>query len=382
MSRRVLLGILVYNGREVVPACLDSAAQLVGDNVDVMVFDDCSPSEGWSAEVAALCEAREIGCYRSPRNLGIPRNMSLVMKTALANDYDVVGLVNSDVVLPRNIVHIVDAILDSTTDVGSITPWSNNASSFSLAMDGAFPQLANQDFVSRMSASLATVNGPGSMEIPTGVGYCLMIPTAAIRRVGVMDPIFGRGYCEEVDWCQRARLAGLKNLLSTGSFVYHEGSATNRTEGLLAHGMSTVVEHEKIVLGRYPDYMDRVEAFFDDGSFETFANESLAQALRTIMAQADYDLVIGDPRSSAGSTDQSVTISATDDSAPARLSLYGMSAYHDKSDVENLAALVMRFGRPRHVYVRERGPVAETFSKSALDEGIALTERVAYPARI
>ena len=378
-DRRHLLGVLVYNGRGVVPRCLESAAQLVSPNVDIAVFDDCSPSEGWSAEVEHLCRSLGISYYRTPRNLGIPRNMSLAMRTGVAGGYDVVGLVNSDVVLPTNLVQATDAILELESHIGSITPWSNNVSAFSLPMQGATPAIADLAFVSHLSTALWEVNGASVVDVPTGVGYCLMIPTAAIRAIGVMDPIFGRGYCEEVDWCQRAGLAGYRNVLSLGNYVYHEGSGTNVDEGLLAHGMTTITEHEMIVQNRYPDYMQRVAAFFLDPAFGRHGMDSLRSALLSMVGGSGYDLVFG------GISPQSLKASYV-----LSLSAQGRrlgSLRVNGLEIEVAApidpdALVAAFGKPLTVTVAEPGTTGSVFAEWAALEGIPVSEYLGYPVRL
>ncbi len=381
-DRRYLLGILVYNGRDVVPRCLDSAAGIVADGVSVVVFDDCSPSEGWSASVAEMCADRRIGYYRSPRNLGIPRNMSLVMKTALSEGYDIAGLVNSDVVLPSNIIQSMDAVFDSDDTIASVTPWSNNVSAFSLPMADADPEVAEGAFVSLISDSLLAEHGGSTLEIPTGVGYCLMMPTNVIRAVGVMDPIFGRGYCEEVDWCQRARSAGYRNVLSLGSFVYHEGSGTNRDEGLLAHGMTTVIEHELIVRGRYPDYESRVRDFLAGAELERLGRDSLSHALAAAVGTLGYSLIMGDPRITTGSHGDSITLSAAGTTNNARVSLRGMTAGAEMTPGFHPDELIERFGMPERLTVIEPGPAGELYANWARRSGIGVVERLAYPTRL
>ena len=49
-------------------------------------------------------------------------------------------------------------------------------------------------------------------DIPVGVGFCMLVPVAIVHEVGLLDPIFGRGYCEEVDWCLRAKEFGYRNV--------------------------------------------------------------------------------------------------------------------------------------------------------------------------
>ena len=45
----------------------------------------------------------------------------------------------------------------------------------------------------------------------------------AIEKVGVLDAdSFGMGYGEENDWCQRAILAGYRNVQVENLFVYHK----------------------------------------------------------------------------------------------------------------------------------------------------------------
>src|SRR5207248_9225574 len=82
---RVLLAVLVYNGQDFVPRCLESARRVMDhtDGAGVLILDDCSPEPGWSDKLRELCDSLDIGYYRSPRNLGIPRNMNLGLLRAL-----------------------------------------------------------------------------------------------------------------------------------------------------------------------------------------------------------------------------------------------------------------------------------------------------------
>jgi GT2 family glycosyltransferase len=378
-DRRYLLGVLVYNGMGVVERCLESAARIAGPNVDVVVYDDCSPAEGWSRAVKEMCAILGIGYYRSPRNLGIPRNMSLVMKSGVELGYDVVGLINSDVVLPSNLIAAMDAVFDSATDIASITPWSNNVSVFSLPMGDATGALSGAAFVDRLSSALAGSTGGRTIDIPTGVGYCMMLDVRAIASVGLMDPIFGRGYCEEVDWCQRAVIAGRRQVLALGAYVFHEGGGTNRDEGLLAHGNTTVAEHEAIIRLRYPDYVDRVERFLASANLPELGRTELGHAFTALARSNGYRLQIG---SGIASNEQViVALPPNDPHGPAVLSLNGI-----KTSVEPGAELhwdeytvLERFGRPTSVVALEPGTVRQAFVDYAVREGTPLEQQMLYP---
>jgi GT2 family glycosyltransferase len=259
---RVLLAILVYGGAEFVPACLQSAAGLrAGPNrVDVLVLDDCSPDEAWSADVERMCAALDIAYYRSPRNLGIPRSMNLALLRAKAGSYDHVIIANSDVVFPLNLATALVGVAEANPDAGSVTAWSNNVSIFSLpSPDRTF--LAQQDVVDWIAYQLEGEFAGAAAAIPTAVGFCMLVPTPVAARVGLFDPLFGRGYCEEVDWSRRAKGLGYRNLLSLSTFVFHHGGASTRAAGLLVGDSTTVAAHERIIDFRHAGYRAEVEVF-------------------------------------------------------------------------------------------------------------------------
>lgn len=290
--QRVLLAILVYNGRAFVPACLESAAGArVGHrDVDVLVLDDASPDEGWSDELRTMCEALDIGYYRSPRNIGIPRNMNLGLARAVAGGYDYVFILNSDIVMPLNMVSAMIRVAEANAGVGSVTAWSNNVSVFSLPNSDDSGALKRQDMVDWISGVLEQEFGSSALDVPTGVGFCLLMPVPVIAKVGLFDPVYGRGYCEEVDWCLRSRARGFRAVLAPSVFVFHQGSGSTVDAGMLSHKATTVTEHEHILDLRYPWYRTDVQAFFDSGALEPVINRALRAIVLHATARLGYDL--------------------------------------------------------------------------------------------
>jgi GT2 family glycosyltransferase len=288
-TTRALLCLTAYNGRDFFTRTLDSAARLDRDGLelDVIVLDDCSPEPGWSQELAALCRERGIDYYRSPRNLGIPRNVNLGLKTALARDYDCAIVSNSDVIYPRNAVTaLVQAWRAGGDRVGSVTALSCNASIYSLPNRDPDHFLTDQATVDWVSQTLADTLGPVLVDIPTGISFFMLIPAEAIRLVGLMDPIFGRGYCEEVDWSCRSRALGQRACLAPGGFVYHAGGGSNRAAGLLADGMTTVPANEAVIDQRHPGFRQEVAAFEATG----ISRRLWDQARQALLAEAGLRL--------------------------------------------------------------------------------------------
>ena len=133
-SWRVLIALLVYNGEEFVGPCLSSLARLDAGahSADVLVLDDASPAPGWSERCREMTKELGFGYYRTPRNLGIPRNMNLGMLRAVDAGYDAVILLNSDTIVPSNLIPTLIRPLIEDPTISSTTAWSNNSSVYSI----------------------------------------------------------------------------------------------------------------------------------------------------------------------------------------------------------------------------------------------------------
>ena len=219
--------ITVYNGREFVPRTLTSVQQVSreGIELDLLILDDHSPEPGWSQDLEALCAQSGIDYYNSPRNLGIPRNVNLGLARAVTGGYDYVIICNSDIIVPSTVVTDLVACVQGDPNLGSVTALSNNVSMYSLPNTDPDRHLADQDIVNWISSGLSGVFAHNVLDIPAGISFCIIIPTPVLRDIGLMDPVFGRGYCEETDFTLRSRRAGYRIGLAPGS------SSTTRAAG-------------------------------------------------------------------------------------------------------------------------------------------------------
>ena len=72
----------------------------------------------------------------------------------------------------------------------------------------------------------ARVNAGRRLELPTAVGFCMLITRRCIDAVGWFDQgNFPRGYGEENDFSLRAIEQGFRNLLCADVYVAHQGGA-------------------------------------------------------------------------------------------------------------------------------------------------------------
>jgi GT2 family glycosyltransferase len=387
---RVLIGVLVYGGRDFVPRCIESAARVSAGSdavVDTLVLDDCSPDEEFGAALAAQCERLGVGYYRSPRNVGIPRNMNLALLESMASRYDYVVVANSDVVFPVNLADQLVATARTDATIGSITPWSNDVSIYRLLNDDPERNLSDPATVDWVSSTFAAEFDTATFPIPTGVGYCLFIPTPVVRDVGLFDPVFGRGYCEEVDWCLRSHARGYRSVLAPGTFVYHMGSASTREAGVLQEAATTVWEHEHIVDLRYPRYRAEIDEFFASGVM----GATRVRGSRRLMVQAARELgwsleLSSLPRPGEEFESVRVVVGPDGDAPHAVAHWRGYSAVLATSDRATvLAALEALTGRPPDVVrVLETGTVTRAVLREAQTHAgrIEIVRSAPYPERV
>ncbi len=182
-SWRILITLLVYNGEEFVGPCLASLARLDSGphTIDVLVLDDASPAPGWSDRCREMTNELGFGYYRTPRNLGIPRNMNLGMLRAVDAGYDAVILLNSDVILPSNLVPTLIRPLIEDPSISSTTAWSNNASVYSIPNSDPDNLAENPRTIDWLSERLDEEFDGQAITIPSGVGFCMALPTAHHR---------------------------------------------------------------------------------------------------------------------------------------------------------------------------------------------------------
>jgi GT2 family glycosyltransferase len=380
---RVLLAITAYNGEAFIARTLDSAMRIDPDGaeLDVVVLDDASPAPGFSRLLAGLCEQRGIGYYRTPRNLGIPRNVSLGLLTAVQQGYDHVIISNSDVIYPRNLLTqmLRAAALDR---VGSVTAWSNNVSMYSLPNDDPDRFLADQDRVDWMSETLAGHYQDAILDIPAGISFCILIPTAVVRDVGVMDPVFGRGYCEETDWSLRSLEAGYRAVLATGTFVYHAGRGSNLDAGLVTTRHTSVPDNEAIIDLRYPDFRDNVRAFARTGQLKQARRYAAGAIIRRAGQEIGYTIDAGWLPPSSVEEDVVRCTIAPDGVGGVAMEYLGFRHVRDDIDAFAVSESLQDFfgGRaPTAVNLRDRGALAASLQS----EFAGKTRRHGnYPSRV
>ncbi len=217
--------IAVHDGGVAVLACLASVLPSLPAGSRAIVVDDASTDPVLTGHLRDLAAAGRIRLLRRGQQGGFPAAANAGLRAARNRD---VVLLNSDTLVAPGWLEGLRAAAYAAPDIGSATPFSNDATilSFPVLRASANP-VPDQETVRRLARLAAAANGAGVVEIPTGVGFCLYLRRDCLAEVGFLrEDSFAQGYGEENDFCLRARHLGWRHVAATGVYVGHVGAAS------------------------------------------------------------------------------------------------------------------------------------------------------------
>lgn len=244
----------VYRGYDDTLACLYSV--LASDNTtahEVVVINDCSPEQDLVAALEAIAARDLIHLVHNTANQGFVRSVNTGM--GLHPQRDVI-LLNADTVVYGNWIDRMRAHPLADKTIGTVTPWSNNATLLSYPLTFANNDVALEIDFAALDRLVGTALAGQVCDLPTGVGFCLYLHRACLDDIGAFSDIFGRGYGEENDFCRRAAARGWRNIAACDVFVRHAGEVSFQRDAAEAQRQSAAT-----MLRLHPDYMALIGAF-------------------------------------------------------------------------------------------------------------------------
>ncbi|MEI2263856.1 glycosyltransferase [Erwinia sp. CGal63] len=225
LSKKVDVIVPVYAGLEETQECIESTLASIPDWAQLVVINDCSPEPELTEWLRQRSSKNEFILLENETNLGFVATVNRGMQLHLRND---VLLLNSDVEVANDWLERIRDAAYSKERVGSITPFSNNATICSFPNFCEDNELLLGLDVKALDDHFASYGTQDNLvEIPTGIGFCMYIRRDCLNQVGYFDvETFGRGYGEENDWCQRADKLGWKNYHQLNVFAYHKGGVS------------------------------------------------------------------------------------------------------------------------------------------------------------
>jgi GT2 family glycosyltransferase/glycosyltransferase involved in cell wall biosynthesis len=255
MPARAGLAVVVpvYRGFATTQACLNALLAAAPARTKIIVVDDAAPDRALAAWLKDLAAEQRITLRQHEENRGFPAAVNTGLAEADGND---VLLLNSDTLVPSGAIEALAAAAYADKSTGSATPFSNEATILNYPKregKNAPPDLAG---TVRLQALTGAVNAGKTVEIPTGVGFCMFMRHDCLEATGKFrTDLFAQGYGEENDWCFRARDIGYRHVAAAGAYVAHLGAVSFR-----AAGRALNARNARTLNRLYPGYAKLINA--------------------------------------------------------------------------------------------------------------------------
>jgi GT2 family glycosyltransferase len=239
-ASRIDVVIPAYRGHEQTLACIASVLSSLPRNARCVVVDDASPEAELVDALQELAGRGHIVLHRHATNKGFPASANAGIR--LAGNRDVI-LLNSDTLVPKSWIERLADAAYAAPDIGSATPFSNDASVFSYPREAGCNDMLDEAATLDLDRLARCANGKAVIEVPTAHGFCVYLRRDCLKQVGLFrEDLFAQGYGEENDFCLRARHLGWRHVAVPGLFVTHAGSGSfgDAQAHLLARNLTIV----------------------------------------------------------------------------------------------------------------------------------------------
>jgi GT2 family glycosyltransferase len=245
----------VYNGYEFLVTLVKLVFKNTRSDFRLIIVDDASTdSRIWPLLESVRADHPGIVLLlKNETNLGFVKTVNLAYQHTLNHFV----LLNTDVEVPPSWLERLMSPITRDDTIASTTPFTN------AGKICGFPGMGDNPLIESLSTDeidsfFSQLNESISLNIPTGVGFCMGINRYVAEKIGMFDELaFLKGYGEENDWCMRAKNNGYKHVIVQSLFVYHR------------HGGSFISGEKKKLLDsnfrklirRYPDYLPAIYEF-------------------------------------------------------------------------------------------------------------------------
>lgn len=230
--------IPVYHALNELKACLSSLEKVHNlDKAEIILVNDCPGSE--TAEfLLRYAESHDVVLINNIQNMGFIKSCNKAISEATS---PVLLLLNSDTEVPVSLIDKVIDCFQSNEKIACAAPLGGNGFDKRIFFD-----------VNQADSLVEKMLGK-EKYIQTLVphGFCFAIRKSAIDKIGMLDEVFGKGYCEENDLACRALQAGYINVVMVNMYVLHKVSASFGG----AEALQRISHNKKILNARWKEFL-------------------------------------------------------------------------------------------------------------------------------
>ncbi|MCB9853795.1 MAG: asparagine synthase (glutamine-hydrolyzing) [Phycisphaerales bacterium] len=203
----------IYDGVNYVRDAVRSILKNTDYPFRLILVDDSANDATYAAleEIEATDDRIEL--HRNEENLGFVQTANRGMALA---DAEYVCLINSDIMVAEGWLDAMIRCAQSDPAIAVVNPLSNMCVNLSVPMPPGYN-------MNTMAEQVAARSRRAYPALTTAVGFCMLVKRRYLNFFGGFDEIYGRGYCEESDFCMRLTEEGLRVVAADDAFVYHKG---------------------------------------------------------------------------------------------------------------------------------------------------------------
>lgn len=246
-----------YGDRHSALACLASLLASLKKNrakCEILAVWDHGPDKQLLADLQRLAAGKKIALLEAPMNMGFLAAVNYGISHIPAGD---IILLNSDTLVHGS---WIDRLLQAAAkpDAATVTALGSDAELLSFPSPENRAEAPGPKLTAMIDEACAALPPEAALhEIPIGVGFCMLLTRRALRSIGGLDGLrLFKGYGEEVDFCLRAKAAGLKNYAALNVFVAHAGG-----KSFGAAKKALAGQNNKAIYALYPPYKTNYENF-------------------------------------------------------------------------------------------------------------------------
>lgn len=206
--------MLAHNGWTYTKQCIDSIKRNTHAPYKILVIDNGSTDE----TVEELRKDRSIFHIENSFNLGFSKGFNVGL-TQIDTQYFILS--NSDVIVTPNWLTTMIKHIELDNALMLLGPRSNYVSGPQVVKDVSYTDEASLEAFAKDYSTLT----PNPIQyFPRIVFFFTLFKTEALRKVGFLDEIFGKGNYEDDDYCMRTNVKKLKTAYDNTVFIHHYGS--------------------------------------------------------------------------------------------------------------------------------------------------------------
>lgn len=255
--RRVGVVVLDWNGGEETLRCLSTVRASLFVETTIVLVDNAS-----SRPVLEDAARRFPGLttLRNASNLGYAGGNNVGIRHLLDQGCDAILILNNDAFPAPDALARMLEVAASDEDIAAV-----GARILELSSPGQPPRLWMAWGRLTWRQSLVALEGRGASDAPRWhgnrdvewvSGCALLLLRRGLERVGFFDEDFF-AYLEEVDWCTRARAAGLRIVFAGEAAVEHRGEASSGKGGYVSRKQYLIARNAILFARRHGSPLQR-----------------------------------------------------------------------------------------------------------------------------